>query len=64
MTPLMNECIEVGVSVREMSIPTQLDQKFENVWEKKKLHHHEQCLGLEKLEIKTETKKIGDIHNS
>ena len=29
VTPPMNECM--GVSVREMSIPTQLDQEFINV---------------------------------
>ena len=49
--------------MRKMSIPTQLDQGFENVWKKKELHHHEQCLGLETLEKMIETKKTGDIHN-
>ena len=48
VTPPMNEYM--GVSMRKMSIPTQLDQEFENIWKKKKLHHYEQCLGLGTLE--------------
>ena len=58
VTPPMNECM--GVFLKKMSLPThKLDQEFENILkknqkkrkEKETLHHHEQCLGLETLEI-------------
>ena len=48
VTPPMNGYIEI--SVRKISLPThKLEQEFENIWKKKNLDYHEQCLGMETL---------------